>query len=123
MKRVLAIVLSAAVVVSAVVDIKDLTKVALLINHYHQAHEQISLADFIELHYGASASAHDKEHGHKSLPFKSHERALTQPLTAAPVFVFVPSAESIEPAPLVCRYRTVSLSEFPESIWQPPRLG
>ncbi len=123
MNRILALFLSMVVVVSTLIDMKDLAKIALLINHYHQAHEQISLVDFLELHYGASATRHDKEHGHKSLPFKSHERAFMQPLTAAPTFHFSTPAEPCESSPVVSHYRSVTIFDFAESIWQPPRIG
>ena len=123
MTRLIAIFMTVTVLLSAVADIRDLSKVALLINHYHQAHEQISLSEFLDLHYGASAAQHDKEHGHKSLPFKSHERTLIQPLTAAPSFTFVSIEPAVENREAMSLYRSVFATGIPASIWQPPRLG
>jgi hypothetical protein len=123
MNRVLSIFLAFTVMLASLADVRDLAKIALLINHYHQAHEQISLSEFLELHYGASAAQHDKEHGHKSLPFKSHERTLIQPLTAALSFTFITSAPAGETSQAMDLYRSVFITEFSASIWQPPRLG
>ena len=123
MKRIVASLLATVMVFASLAELRDLSKIALLINHYHQAHEEISLSDFLELHYGASATAHDKEHGHKSLPFKSHERTLTQPLAVVGAFFFIPQPTTPEYRKPVSLYRSVFTSEFAQSIWQPPRLA
>ncbi len=123
MKRIVASLLAVVIAVTSLAELRDLSKIAVLINHYQQAHGQISLSDFLELHYGESATEHDKEHDHRSLPFKSHERNITQPLAVVCVFYFLPPGFAPEYRKPVSLYRSVFTSEFAQSIWQPPRLG
>lgn len=110
------------IVAGSLIEFRDLPKIGLLINHYHQAHEQISLLEFLELHYGNGSEKHDKEHGHKSLPFKSHESTSVQFISFQPV-VAVPSTSCIINSNKQEKtYRSVFISEFSQSIWQPPKL-
>ena len=110
-------------VAGSLADLHDLSKITLLINHYRLAHDQTSLADFLELHYGSGAARHDKEHGHKSLPFKSHESTYSHPVTLTlPLHLSLPS-ELPTGRYTESHYRSVFHSEFSASIWQPPRLS
>ena len=122
MNRIVSVALALIMAAGSLADLHDLSKIALLINHYHQAHEQTSLGDFLELHYGAGAARHDKEHGHKSLPFKSHECAYSHPVTVAIPFHLALLPETPSDRFLESPYRSVFHSEFSASIWQPPRI-
>lgn len=109
---------------SSLVDLHDLSKFSMLINHYHEhvANGNISLTEFIDLHYGEQAEEHDKQHGHRSLPFKSHESASTHHLTA---FLDLKiQLESIEISTLILQkslYTSHFTPGFSKSIFQPPR--
>lgn len=109
---------------SSLVDLHDLSKFSMLINHYreHNAGGKISLVEFIDLHYGEQAEEHDKQHGHNSLPFKSHESASTHHLTA---FLDLHIQLESEEIPVSVRQEILYSSHFTpgfsKSIFQPPR--
>jgi hypothetical protein len=109
---------------SSLVDLHDLSKFSMLINHYreHVASGEISPREFIDLHYGEQAKEHDKQHGHRSLPFKSHESASTHHLTAFLDLRILPESEEI-PAPTQQEslYTSHFTPGFSKSIFQPPR--
>lgn len=109
---------------SSLVDLHDLSKFSMLINHYreHIAGAEISLHEFIDLHYGEQAEEHDKQHGHRSLPFKSHESASTHHLTA---FLDLRIQLESEEMPISAQQEILYTSHFTpgysKSIFQPPR--
>ena len=123
--RALAAFLLVVMLLGSLVDLQDLSKISMLVNHYreHLAKAEVSFSDFIELHYGKQADRHDKEHGHKSLPFKSHACSFIQP------FAFNEGTILSEEIPVTDTFRqsnfylSVFRSSFTVSIWQPPRLA
>lgn len=77
MKRVLTVLLSlyltlVALMPPAVLD--ECMKLPQLWEHYQlhrQKHPDLSLTDFLALHYGADSSRHREQHDHSKIPFKS----------------------------------------------------
>lgn len=124
MHRLVARFMLILIFTSSLVDLHDMSKMAMLINHYreHVATGSTTLADFINLHYGDQAEQHDKEHGHRSLPFKSHESASTHHLSACLELNIQISAEEF---PDVIKQESLYQSHFTpgfiRSIFQPPR--
>lgn len=123
MYRIVARFLLILMVCSSMVDLHDLSKMAMLINHYreHVANGAVTLGEFIDLHYGAQAEKHDKEHGHESLPFKSHESASTHHLTAFFDFRIQPVAESPTAVAQQSLYHSHFTPGFSRAIFQPPK--
>lgn len=125
MHRIVARFMLFLIFASSLVDLHDLSKMAMLINHYreHVANGSTTLIEFINLHYGDQAEQHDKEHGHRSLPFKSHENASTHHLTA---FIDLNIHISPDDFPSVIDQESLYHSHFTpgysRSIFQPPRL-
>ena len=130
MHRIVARFLVILIICSSMVDLHDLSKMAMLINHYREhvaasrvsaANGEVTLAEFIDLHYGAQAEQHDKEHGHESLPFKSHESASTHHISAFFEFRLQPVPE----APIVVSQESLYHSHFTpgfsRAIFQPPK--
>jgi hypothetical protein len=109
-------------------DLHDLSKLPYMIKHYqqHKDNEQaFSVSEFFDLHYGGQAEQHDKqEHEkHKELPFKNHD---CKALHAAVAFQkFEPAIVSVFSQTISYSnfYQSVFISEFSQSIWQPPKLS
>lgn len=123
--KALAAFLLVIMLIGSLIDLQDLSKVSMLVNHYreHLAKAEVSFSDFLELHYGKQADRHDKEHGHKSLPFKSHACSFIQPFSFGEVTALsdeIPVTDTFRQSNF---YLSVFRSSFTVSIWQPPRLA
>ncbi|TXH26949.1 MAG: hypothetical protein E6Q96_07140 [Cyclobacteriaceae bacterium] len=126
MKRAVAHILMTVFLMGAVFDLHDLSKVPYMINHFqrHQnKNNSFSISEFFDLHYGSMAEQHDEqEHEqHKGLPFKSHDCTSSHGMMV--LTVFQPQIESS--FSLIVSYsnfyESTYLSDFSQSIWQPPK--
>jgi hypothetical protein len=126
MKRIVAILLLGLTLLGNIMDLRDLAKVPRLAEHYQEHRKKspdVSLLEFLNLHYGSEADQHDKEEHeqHKGLPFKSPDCTFTHTLTIITQFngpVITSSTSSITYSNT---YRSAFSNEFSQSIWQPPR--
>ncbi|HNA01338.1 MAG TPA: hypothetical protein PLN49_10775 [Ferruginibacter sp.] len=126
MKRLFAI-FSFAVIVSATTELHQLFKVPALVQHYYEhkaENNDISLADFIVLHYFSNAPR-DKDYDRDmQLPFKMTDCLSSSALTVPPVISY--SAE--RPDFFIKRsYPAVKnnsiLPSHSAKIWQPPKMA
>jgi len=124
MHRLIAQFLLVIMAFSSLIDLHDLSKMAMLFNHYqeHIANGKTTLSEFIDLHYGSQAEQHDKEHGHRSLPFKSHESASTHHITAFfDLHLQLESGEVFASDPSQSHYPFHFTPGYISSIFQPPK--
>lgn len=123
MFRVTARFLLVVMISSSMIDLHDLSKMAMLINHYreHVANGKTTFIDFIDMHYGEQAEKHDKEHGHKSLPFKSHESASTHHISAFFDLKIQPAIPTTTVIQNEILFQSHFTPGFSRSIFQPPK--
>lgn len=127
MQKTIAIVLLSVSFIGSLVDLHDLAKLPRLAEHYQEHRNkspEVSLLDFLNLHYGSEAASHDQEEHqeHTGLPFKSADCTFTHTVIVLPLFK-APQIATLESNVTYSNfYDSTFLSEFSESIWQPPRV-
>ena len=108
---------------------EDIAKISALVGHYQEhlaENPGLSLAAFLQMHYGSGYAQHQSAHDHNQLPGKHHDGAH-----------FTCSCVSIVPTQTCLTTRVahetpcvhkqiiekaqISQSQYLNSIWQPPR--
>lgn len=127
MKKGIAIFFLSIYVIS-LTELHQFIKLPLLIEHYKEhksKNKDLSLLDFMVLHYAADTSNNADKDQDMKLPFKSHDGCLNSTLeiyTAcnASVNIFKPVPVEAE---IFLEYRESFISStFLSSIWQPPKF-
>ncbi len=127
MTKSISILLLSLTLMGSVVDLHNLAKIPMLIEHYKEHCKRLpgfSFTGFIALHYGNKAGNHDQEEQskHENLPFKSST------CTFSHILSVISSVNACEITPLNFYqsysnfYQSTFYTGFSESIWQPPRI-
>ena len=114
-------------VLGSLVDLHDFAKLPRLAEHYQEHRNkspEVSLLDFLNLHYGSEAASHDQEEHqeHTGLPFKSADCTFTHTVIVMPLFK-TPEINSFSFGITYSNfYHSAHSSSFSQSVWQPPRI-
>lgn len=127
MQKSIAILLLTVAFLGSMMDLHDLAKLPKLVEHYQEhlkKSPEVSLLDFLNLHYGSEAERHDREEHqkHTSLPFKSSDCTFTHTVIVLPIFKTLEITSNISEVTYSNFYHSAFSSSFSHSIWQPPRL-
>lgn len=107
-------------------EIGQLLKLPVLIHHYFEHHNGkagISLADFLDKHYGDDNSHPSPNNEHKKLPFKSHDLGFLQiTLVFQPPGGFeLQTGKPASSKEKICYTEGFYSSSISSRIWQPPK--
>lgn len=122
LKRFLAILLSVNLLL-AQTPLQQFLKLPLLFHHFHHHHDQnLSVSDFLNMHYMHSGKHHSDHDEDMQLPFKKHDQhflaSVFNCIKADPIVISGSIPQSIGSFPDI--YFGLS-STFFGTIWQPPQ--
>lgn len=106
----------------------QLLKIGNLIEHYleHKDANELSLLEFLDLHYVQPTQVDDDYTEDMKLPFKSHSEchAQTTPIAKTNIQEIIIDVPYIETSELISEYKSPKLgSQYLDDIFQPPRVN
>ncbi|WP_370477667.1 hypothetical protein [Tamlana flava] len=130
MSKIVAVLYSFLILVQSVnINIEDLSKFSVLIEHAQFHHEMYgdTFFEFLSEHYGEKKDSHPNDHReHEDLPFKSHQHMFCHVngvFILAPELTYQLNTHSFQDIPRNFFYKETTSFFEKTSVFQPPKLA